>query len=45
MSGSFERFAAACAVAVGAGGLAYAIAFVVILNTESRGPISPAPCS
>jgi hypothetical protein len=37
MSRSFERFAAACAVAVGAGGLAYAIAFLVILNTESKG--------
>ena len=37
MSRPFERFAAACAIAVGAGGLAYAIAFVVILNRDSKG--------
>jgi hypothetical protein len=36
MGVSFERFAGACAVAVGVGGVAYSISFVVLLQAEPR---------
>jgi hypothetical protein len=34
---AFERFAGACAIAVGAGGVGYAIAFIILLQTAPRG--------
>lgn len=38
MSGlAFDRFAGACALVVGLGGLTYSILFVILLNTDSSG--------
>jgi hypothetical protein len=39
-SKTFERFAGACALAVGLGGLAYSLAFVVALRTTSRAAVT-----